>query len=137
PERDRQRRREGATLSQELDRILDADYLGDVGARSLDEVGTMRAECQAVETSLSYLRRMVQGRLDIVQLECRRREEGREPGDLATLIAELPEVLAENTRSPGNGRLPQLLAPGDLDADLEQQLDRIVEGHDVETLPTI
>jgi len=123
-------------VSQELDRILDPDYLGDVAARPLDEVRSMRAECQEVETALSYLRRLVQGRLDIVDLEIRRRAEGGET-DLAALVAGLPEVLADRTRSAGNGRLSQLLEPGEVDADLEAQLNEIVGGHGVESLPNV
>ena len=39
----------------------------------------MRTECQEVETGLSLLRRVVQGRLDIVGLELTRRAEGGDP----------------------------------------------------------
>ena len=86
----------------------------------------MRAECQEVETGLSILRRVVQGRLDIVGLELTRRAEGGEPADLTDLIAQLPEVLADRTHAPGVGRLPQLLAPGELQPDLEAELDEMV-----------
>jgi hypothetical protein len=123
-------------VAQELDRILDSEYLGDVAARPLEEVRSMRAECQAVETGLSYLRRLVQGRLDIVNLEIRRRDEGGE-SDLAALVAELPEVLADRTRAPGNGRLPQQLEPAEVDSDLDAQLAAIVADHDVESLPSL
>ena len=101
----------------------------------MDDVRAMRGECQAVETGLSYLRRLVQGRLDIVGVELQRRRDGGAPGDLSTLVSRLPEILSEHTRSPGVGRLPQTMAPGEIDADLEQRLNAIVEGHDVESLP--
>lgn len=119
------------------ERILDASYLGDVTKRPIDEVRSMRAECQAVETSLSYLRRLVQGRLDIVGLELQRRAEGGDPGDLPDLISRLPETLADRTRSPGVGRLPQLLEPGELDDDLEAELDAIVHPGELTRLPEI
>jgi hypothetical protein len=101
----------------------------------MDEVRSMRAECQSVETGLSYLRRLVQGRLDIVGMELQRRRDGGEPGDLATLVSRLPEILSEHTRSPGVGRLPQTMAPGEIEPELEQRLNEIVEGHDIESLP--
>jgi len=47
-----------------LDRILGPDYLGDLTARSLDELREMRTECQEVEAGLSLSRRVAQGRLD-------------------------------------------------------------------------
>ena len=76
----------------------------------------MRAECQEVETGLSLLRRLVQGRLDIVGLELTRRLEGGPPTDLADLITKLPEVLSDRTHAPGTGRLPQLMSPGEMPA---------------------
>jgi hypothetical protein len=113
-------------VGADLDRVLAPGYLGDVTAHSLDDVRSMRAECQEIETGLSYLRRLVQGRLDIVGLELQRRADGGDPGDLADLIARLPETLAEHTRTPGTGRLPQLLVPGEVDPDLSAELESII-----------
>jgi hypothetical protein len=124
-------------LASQLDRILSSEYLGEVEQRAMDDVRSMRTECQAVETSLSYLRRMVQGRLDIVGVELQRRRDGADPSDLAALVSKLPEILSDRTRNPGFGRLPQTMAPGEVDPELEAELDRITAGHDVETLPTL
>ena len=122
-------------MTSELERILGEVYLGDLAHRSMAEVRSMRAECQEIETGLSYLRRLVQGRLDIVGAELQRRRDGAEPGDLSQLISQLPEILADRTRAPGFGRLPQLMAPGEVDAELTARLDDIVGDHDLETLP--
>jgi hypothetical protein len=122
-------------VSSQLDRILGPEYLADLERRAMADVRTMRAECQEIETGLSYLRRLVQGRLDIVGAELQRRRDGAEPGDLSELISQLPEILAEGTRAPGLGRLPQLLAPGDIDAEFTDRLDGIMSGHDLESLP--
>jgi hypothetical protein len=124
-------------VSSQLDRILGAEYLGELERRPMDDVRSMRAECQEIETGLSYLRRLVQGRLDIVGAELQRRRDGAEPGDLADLISQLPEILADRTRSPGFGRLPQHLAPGEVDAELTARLDEVMNHHDLETLPTL
>ena len=72
-------------MAAELDRILSSEYLGDLQRRDMDEVRSMRAECQGIETGLSYLRRMVQGRLDIVGVELQRRRDGGDPHDLSVL----------------------------------------------------
>jgi len=122
-------------MAADLDLLLDPGYLGDLPSRPMDEVRSMRAECQEVETGLSMLRRMVQGRLDIVGLELARRAEGGDPADLPDLIARLPEVLSEHTRAPGVGRLPQMMAPGELPAALEAELDAIIGAGRLADLP--
>ena len=121
-------------MSSQLERILGPDYLGDLEARSMTDVRSMRTECQEIETGLSYLRRLVQGRLDIVGAEQQRRRDGLAPGDLSDLISQLPEILSDRTRAPGLGRLPQLMAPGELDTELMERLDAVVGDHDLESL---
>jgi hypothetical protein len=122
-------------MDANVQRILDPDYLADLGARSIEEVRAMRAECHAVETGLSYLRRVVQGRLDIVAGELARRRDGGDPADLSDLIEKLPEILADRTRAPGLGRLPQTLGPGTPDAELEGRLAEICAGGELDHLP--
>lgn len=124
-------------MPPDLAALLDPGYLGDLPGRSMDEVRAMRAECQEVETGLSLLRRLVQGRLDIVGLELTRRADGGAPPDLPDLIARLPEVLADRTRAPGVGRLPQLMTPGELPAELEAELDAIVGSGPLADLPSV
>jgi hypothetical protein len=125
------------SVSAQFDRILGDEYLGELERRPIADVRTMRAECQEVETGLSYLRRLVQARHDIVGAELQRRRDGAEPGDLADLISHLPEILSDRTRTPGFGRLPQWLAPGDVDPELTARLDEIMGEHDLESLPTL
>ena len=120
-----------------LARLLDPGYLGDLRAHSLIQIRTMRAECQDVETGLSLLRRVVQGRLDIVELELRRRAEGGAPADLGELIGQLPEVLARHTRSPGAGRPTTTMGPGRTDSALAAELDRIAGGAALANLPAL
>lgn len=122
-------------MAVDLDVLLDPGYLGDLRSRSMDEIRRMRAECQEVETGLSLLRRVVQGRLDIVGVELARRAEGGDPADLPALIAALPEVLSDRTAAPGAGRLPQLMAPAEMPADLEAELDRIATPGQMADLP--
>jgi hypothetical protein len=109
----------------ELSRLLDAGYLGDLAARPVDEIRSMRLECVEVETGLSFLRRMVQGRLDIVASEQHRRVDGGDPTGLPELIGQLPEIFSEQRRPGGTGRLPQSLEVPDVDAELLAELDRI------------
>ncbi|MSO87730.1 MAG: aerial mycelium formation protein [Acidimicrobiia bacterium] len=123
-------------MAVDLALLLDPGYLGDLPARPMEEVRAMRAECQQVETGLSLLRRLVQGRLDIVGIELTRRANGDDPADLADLIARLPEVLSDRTHAPGLGRLPQMMSPGDLPAEFEAELDAIIGGSALSQLST-
>src|SRR4051812_33854664 len=114
--------------SSRIERLLSPDYLGDLPARPIEEIRSMRAECQEVEVALSYVRRLVQGRIDIVAAEQRRRAEGGEPVDLATLVENLPGILAEHTHAPGVGRLPTLMAPAPEDTQaLTAELDAVID----------
>lgn len=124
-------------MAADLTDLLHPGYLGELTARPIEEVRAMRAECQEVETGLSLLRRMVQGRLDIVGVELTRRAEGGDPADLPDLIARLPEVLSDRTHAPGVGRLPQIMAPGDLPPELEAELAAIGGIGSVSDLPSL
>src|SRR5689334_5349028 len=105
-------------MSETNERIMSPDYLAGLQERPIDEVRTMRADCVEVETGLSYLRRMVQGPLDIVNHELARRANGEGAADLATVVADLPESLADGPRPAGFGRLTQTLEPTLVDPEL-------------------
>jgi hypothetical protein len=124
-------------MQSDLERVLGDDYLGDLQRRPMPEVRAMRGECQEIETGLSYLRRLVQGHLDIVGSELERRRAGGDPADLSALIGSLPEILSDRTRTPGVGRLPQLMAPGDLDAEFTAELQEIGTAGRLDSLPEV
>lgn len=124
-------------MDEKIARILDPGYLADLPGRSIDDIRTMRAECQDIETGLSYLRRVVQGRLDIVDAELARRRSGGDPADLSALIDRLPEILGDHLRAPGNGRLPSSLGPGRPDAELEARLDALVASADLDAITEV
>ena len=115
-----------------LEQVLAPGYLDDLGARTLPDLRSMRAECQEVETGLSLLRRVVQGHLDIVGLEVERRAGGAGAGDRGELLARLPELLADRTSSGGTGRLSNLMAPEAMDPGLEAELSGLVGGGPVD-----
>ena len=98
--------------------------MDDLTALSMDELRARRAESQGVEVGLSYLRRLAQGRLDIVAAEQRRRTEGGAPVASEDLVESLSGILGDHLMAPGNGRLPQLLGP-DLDEVDTASLDAI------------
>jgi hypothetical protein len=88
-----------------------------------------------VEVGLSYVRRLIQGRLDIVLAEVGRRETGDSGGNTAELVGRLPEILGNRVRSPGTGRLSTLMAPGEAELTEVTRLDEIVDADALATLP--
>jgi hypothetical protein len=107
--------------------LLSPDLLDDLEHQPIERIRANRAACIEVETGLSYLRRMVQGPLDVVRRELARRASGEAgPADLSSLVEELPAVLADGTRAQGVGRLPQTLAPTVVDPELSAQLDALL-----------
>lgn len=111
--------------SDRLERVLDTAYVSELESIDMDELRIRRAESQELETALSYVRRLAQGRLDIAGAELTRRTEGGDPTDVHDLVAQLPGILADRIHAPGFGRLPTLMAPG-ADADFSGELDEVV-----------
>jgi hypothetical protein len=87
--------------SADLERLLGADYLGDLQGRSIEEIRAMRDECRRAEDGLSYVRRQAQGRLDIVAAELSRRNEGKGPWDAADMVDQLPAILGHGVSTQG------------------------------------
>jgi hypothetical protein len=108
--------------SRGLDRLLAPGYLDGITARPIEEVRAMRAEAEREETDLSYLRRLLQGRLDLLRAEAARRRGEGPPG---SLVDSLPEILADERQEPrGLGRHVSV-EPGDLEAH-HRYLDSLV-----------
>jgi hypothetical protein len=120
-----------------IDALLDPVFLDGLESMPLGEIRSRRATCLVVEDGLSYFRRLVQGRLDIVLAEAHRREAGGIRGDVAALVGRLPEILGDHPRGPSNGRLSALLDPDDFDGAQIGRLDAIVDGDRLAGLPDL
>jgi hypothetical protein len=94
--------------------ILDPSFVDGLDGLSLDEVRARRDEALVEREFQSFLRRLLQGREDLLQAERERRESGQPP---APLVERLTAALAEGprpTRSRGEA-LRDVLTPEDLD----------------------
>src|SRR3954470_18231757 len=91
-------------------RVLDPAYLAQVESHSVEELRSMHAECLELETEVSYVRRLTQARIDILEAEIERRTNG---GSLEDLISRLPEILSDSgpRGNPASSRLPLQMAP--------------------------
>ena len=114
------------TQALDLDRLLADTYVARIGELSMVDLRARRTECSEVEGALSYLRRLVQVRLDIVMAELENRAAGGS-GELSELVDRLGEILAEGGTRTVAGRLPSLVLP-DVDYELlTADLDAIID----------
>lgn len=96
----------------ELDRVVDPAYLARVAEAPIEQIRAMRAECTDLENGASYVRRLAQGRLDLLAEETKRRSEGG-GGSLSELVDGLADMMSDGVRAPGSGRVDQQLDPPD------------------------
>ncbi len=114
-------------MSRSLDELLAPDLLAGLTARDLGDVRGLRDDLQRAEGGLSFTRRVIHGRLDIVGAEAERRRQGGDPHDLSGLIAQLPDLLSDPARPEAPARSPRLLEVTAVPDDLAAELDAIVD----------
>jgi hypothetical protein len=119
-----------------LGRVLDDGYLAGLQSWSTAQVRTARAECEAEEEGISYTRRVLQGRLDILRAELLRRDSGGDD-DAGDLLARLPGILSSDhvASSPAQSRSTRLRVPDDAER-LEAEIDALVGTTEVGQLDT-
>lgn len=78
-----------------LETILGTSYLDDLAEASTQELRRRRVECEEQERGLSYARRVLQGRLDILRAELLRREQGGD-ATASSLLSRLPDILGRD-----------------------------------------
>src|SRR6266511_4767593 len=91
-----------------IDRVLDPGFIAESGSLELSELRARRDEAEAEEADISYLRRLLQGRLDILRAELVRRSQGGDR-DVASLLAGLPAILSDEDPGTFNA-VPRELA---------------------------
>lgn len=116
-----------------IDQVLDPDFVDNLAAVDFDDLRARRDLAEGVETELSYYRRLLHGRMDLVQFELRRRsgEESR------SLIEALPQVLAAGETTGGQvGRLRGQFFP-DLPDERHRSIDKILSDGYLAMLPDL
>ena len=109
--------------NRRIDRILDPSYVRGLEDLSLDDLRARRDECLAEREYLSLLRRLVQGRAEILRAEIERRGAG---ADDEPLVERLSSILATEGHSPSRGEAVRVGVPEDELLQARRRVERLV-----------
>jgi hypothetical protein len=106
-----------------IDRIVEPQFVEGLAELSLDDLRARRRMCDDVENELSYYRRMLHGRMDLLGFELRRRsgEETR------SLIEALPEILTDGASGYVPSGRPTKVTLPDLPDHRRRHIDEVLE----------
>ncbi len=82
-----------------IDRVLADDYARGIDRLPMSTLRSRRDEAAQEETDLSYLRRLLHARIDIVRAE----QERRTSGAATSVVDQLAAILADNALGPATG----------------------------------
>lgn len=109
-----------------LDRILSPGFADGVSEMTMDEVRRRRDDCLAEREYLSYLRRLIHGRMEIIGAELKSRDP-RAAGEQRPLVERLHEVLGGDTpMGPSRGEYVRVGLPEDEIALARRRMERLV-----------
>ncbi len=110
--------------NRRIDRIRRPEFSDGLGELPLDELRRRRDECLAEREYLSLLRRLVQGRAEILKAELGRRQ-GR--GSDGPLLERLATILApESSRGPSRGEAVRVGVPDEEMLLARRRVERLV-----------
>jgi hypothetical protein len=117
-----------------IDRVLDPGFTEGVDRLALPELRARREEAEAEEADVSYLRRLLQGRLDILRAELERRSAGGDQ-DVAGLLAGLPKILTDD--APGTFSAVQRVGVPSRAGEHRRRVERLVSDETIARLPEL
>jgi hypothetical protein len=88
-----------------IDTVRDPEFTSGLEDVSLDELRARRTLCDDLDGELSYYRRILHGRMDLLAFEMSRRAGTEE----RSLIEALPEILADDIRAESKSPAPKAL----------------------------
>ena len=108
--------------NRRIDRIRDPSYLDGLSDLALDDVRARRDECMAEREYLSLLRRLVQGRAEILKAELG----SRGGDDDRPLIDRLSEILASDQPTTSRGEALRVSLPEEEMLLARRRIERLV-----------
>ncbi len=111
-----------------IDRVLGEGFAEHLEDLPMEELRARRKDAEQEETDLSYLRRLIQGRLDLVNAEAARRGGAPEHDLVSTLTSVLSEGTTRST-NPSNARFISM-QPSRLD-ERRRHVEKVVADVDI------
>ena len=108
--------------NRRIDRIRDPSFLDGLDDLSLDDVRARRDECMAEREYLSLLRRLVQGRAEILKAEVA----GRGSEDQTPLVDRLSDILASDQPVTSRGEAMRVSVPEEEMLLARRRIERLV-----------
>lgn len=110
--------------NRRIDRIRDAAFIDGLDDLSLEDLRARRDDCLAEREYLSLLRRLVQGRAEILQAEL---ESRGADGDRGPLVERLSSILAgDEPQRPSRGEAVRVGVPDDEMLLARRRIERLV-----------
>lgn len=106
-----------------IDHVLEPGFTDDLGSMDTDEVRRRRDLARGELEYLSFLRRLLQGRRDLLRDELDRRKTG---GERQPVMERVVSVMSEGTRGPSRGEAPVMPVPEDEIAMARRRVERLV-----------
>lgn len=118
-----------------IDRVQDKDFLTELDAVSDNDVRNRRKMCDDLDLELSFYRRMLHGRMDLISFEMRRRAGEEEQ----SLIEALPRILAEGAyvSTPGLPSRPVSVEVPDIPRQGRRIVDKALDGDFIARLSSL
>ncbi len=113
----------GEQAKRRIDRIRDPAFVEGLEELSLEELRARRDECLAEREYLSFLRRLVQGRAEILRAELERRASG---GGDGSLVERLAEILSSEPQGPARGEAVKIGLPDEEVLLARRRVERVV-----------
>jgi hypothetical protein len=115
---------EQKTGHRRIDRIREPGYVEHIDALSLDDLRARRDECLAEREYLSLLRRLVQGRAEILRAEVDARGSAEDKGPLVDRLAEI--LAGDERQSPARGEAVKVGLPEEELLIARRRIERLV-----------
>ncbi len=118
-----------------IDRVQDPVFLSGLEDLGDEEVRERRVMCDDLDVELSYYRRMLHGRMDLIAFEMRRRAGDEEE----SLIDALPRILAEGAyiAAPGLASRQVSVEVPDIPRHGSRIVDKALDGDFIARLPSL
>jgi len=113
---------EAHPANRRIDRIRDPRFLEGIPELPLDELRARRDECMAEREYLSLLRRLVQGRAEILKAELA----GRDGDDERPLVDRLSEILSSDQPATSRGEAMRVTLPEEEMSLARRRVERLV-----------